>query len=139
VQYGARANEQALRTELQNVAVFAAVTTKVTATGTPPVTALNAGDKISALNQRIAQNLAVIPGTQTIQNIQADFAGAQASIKSTTDRQNQSKVISQSLLDSIEGVDNNEVATKILALQTALQASYQTTSDLYKMSLVKFL
>jgi flagellin-like hook-associated protein FlgL len=139
VQYGARANEQALRTELQNVAVFAAVTTKVTATGTPPVTSLNAGDKISALNQRIAQNLAVIPGTQTIQNIQADFAGAQASIKSTTDRQNQSKVISQSLLDSIEGVDNNEIATKILALQTALQASYQTTSDLYKMSLVKFL
>lgn len=139
VQYGARANEQALRTELQNVAVFAAVTTKVSPTGTPPVTALNAGDKISALNQRIAQNLAVIPGTQSIQNIQADFAGAQASIKSTTDRQNQSKVISQSLLDSIEGVDNNEVATKILALQTALQASYQTTSDLYKMSLVKFL
>jgi flagellin-like hook-associated protein FlgL len=139
VQYGARANEQALRTELQNVAVFAAVTTKVNTTGTPPVTALNANDKISALNQRIAQNLAVIPGTQTIQNIQADFAGAQASIKSTTDRQNQSKVISQSLLDSIEGIDDNEVATKILALQTALQASYQTTSDLYKMSLVKFL
>ncbi|UZE51308.1 flagellin [Rhodopseudomonas sp. P2A-2r] len=139
VQYGARANEQALRTELQNVAVFAAVTTKVNLSGTPPVTSLNAGDKISALNQRIAQNLAVIPGTQTIQNIQADFAGAQASIKSTTDRQNQSKVISQSLLDSIEGVDNNEIATKILALQTALQASYQTTSDLYKMSLVKFL
>src|SRR5207237_622298 len=30
VQYGARANEQALRTQLQNVAVFAAVTTSAT-------------------------------------------------------------------------------------------------------------
>ncbi|ABD87049.1 hypothetical protein [Rhodopseudomonas palustris] len=131
VRYGARANEQALRTQLQNVAVFAAVTTNITD--------VNANGKIAALNQRIAQNLAVIPGTQTIQDIQADFAGAQSSIKATTDRQTQSKVISQTLLDSIEGINNDEVATKILALQTALQASYQTTSDLYKMSLVKFL
>ena len=131
VQYGARADEQALKTQLQNVAVFAAVTTKTTD--------VNASGKIASLNQRIGQNLAAIPGTQTIQDIQADFAGAQASIKSTADRQTQSKAISQTLLDSIEGINNDEVATKILALQTALQASYQTTSDLYKMSLVKFL
>ncbi len=98
-----------------------------------------ASAKVSSLNQRVAQNLAVIPGTQTIQDIQADVAGAQASIKSTTDRQTQSSVISQTMLDSIEGINDDEVATKILALQTALQASYQTTSDLYKMSLVKFL
>jgi flagellar hook-associated protein 3 FlgL len=132
VQYGIRADEQALRTQLQNVAVFAAVTT------TTSVTA-DASAQVAALNQRIAQNLAVIPGTQTIQNIQADLAGAQSSIKSTGDGQNQTKVISQTLLDSIEGVNNDEVATKILALQTALQASYQTTSQLYQMSLVKFL
>ena len=71
--------------------------------------------------------------------IQADFAGAQASIKSTTDRQVQSKAMAETMLDSIEGINNDEVATKILALQTALQASYQTTSNLYQMSLVKFL
>jgi flagellin-like hook-associated protein FlgL len=131
VSYGARADEQALRTQLQNVAVFAAVTTKTTD--------INSSGKIAALNQRIAANLAVIPGTQTIQDIQADFAGAQASIKSTTDRQTQSKAISQNLLDSIEGINNDEVATKILALQTALSASYQTTSKLYSESLVKYL
>ncbi|MET0969416.1 MAG: flagellar biosynthesis protein FlgL [Tardiphaga sp.] len=131
VQYGARADEQALRTQLQNVAVFAAVTTSVTD--------VNASGKIAALNTRVAQNLAVIPGTQTIQDLQADFAGAQASIKSTTDRQVQSKAMAQTMLDSIEGINNDEVATKILALQTALQASYQTTSQLYQMSLVKFL
>jgi flagellar hook-associated protein 3 FlgL len=131
VQYGARADEQALRTQLQNVAVFAAVTTKSTD--------INASGKIASLNQRIAQNLAVIPGTQTIQDIQADFAGAQASIKSSGDRQTQSKAISQTLLDSIEGINNDEVATKILALQTALQASYQTTSQMFQMSLVKYM
>lgn len=131
VQYGARANEQALRAQLQTVAVFAAVTTSVT----DP----NANAQIAALNQRIAQNLAVVPGAQSIQDIQADFAGAQASIKSTTDRQTQTKAITQTMLDSIEGISNDEVATKILALQTALQASYQTTATLYQMSLTKFI
>ena len=131
VQYGARANEQALRSQLQTVAVFAAVTTSAT----DP----NANAQIAALNQRIAQNLAAVPGTQSIQDIQADFAGAQASIKATTDRQTQTKAITQAMLDSIEGINYDEVATKILALQTSLQASYQTTAKLYQMSLTKFL
>jgi flagellin-like hook-associated protein FlgL len=131
VQYGARADEQALRSQLQTVAVFAAVTTSAT----DP----NANAQIAALNQRIAQNLAAVPGTQSIQDIQADFAGAQATIKATTDRQTQTKAITQTMLDSIEGINNDEVATKILALQTALQASYQTTATLYQMSLTKFL
>jgi flagellar hook-associated protein 3 FlgL len=131
VQYGARANEQALKTQLQNVAVFAAVTTSAT---NP-----NANAQISALNQRIANNLAVIPGAQTTQDIEADFAGAQAAIKSAGDRQTQSKSMAQTMLDSIEGINNDEVATKILALQTALQASYQTTSTLYQLNLTKYL
>jgi flagellin-like hook-associated protein FlgL len=131
VQYGARADEQALRSQLQTVAVFAAVTTSVT----DP----NANAQIAALNQRIAQNLADVPGTQSIQDIQADFAGAGASIKAATDRQAQTKAITQTMLDSIEGINDDEVATKILALQTSLQASYQTTAMLYQMSLTKYL
>ena len=47
--------------------------------------------------------------------------------------------MAQSMLDSIEGINTDEVATKILALQTNLQAAYQTTSMLYQTSLVKFL
>jgi flagellin-like hook-associated protein FlgL len=139
VQYGARADEQALRAQLQTVAVFAAFSIDVTNLATDPAVAKNAGAQVTALNQRVAQNLATVPGTQSIQDIQADFAGASVSIKSTTDRQVQTKAISETLLDSIEGINDDEVATKILALQTALQASYQTTSTLYQMSLVKFL
>ncbi|WP_371422095.1 flagellar biosynthesis protein FlgL [Tardiphaga sp.] len=138
VQYGARADEQALRSQLQTVAVFAAVAVDPAQLGNATY-AKNANAQIAALNQRVAQNLAAVPGQQTIQDIQADFAGAQASIKSTTDRQVQTKAMAQTMLDSIEGINNDEVATKILALQTALQASYQTTSNLYQMSLVKFL
>jgi flagellar hook-associated protein 3 FlgL len=131
VQYGARANESAFVASLKNIAVYAAVTTNAS---NP-----NANGQLTALNSRIVDNLAVHPGTQSIQDIQADFAGAQAAIKTATDRQTQSGAIAQSMLDSIQNINDNEVAAKILALQTSLQASYQTTASLYQMSLVKFL
>jgi hypothetical protein len=47
--------------------------------------------------------------------------------------------MAQTMLDSIEGVSTDEVATKILALQTTLQASYQTTAMLYQTTLSKYL
>ena len=43
------------------------------------------------------------------------------------------------MLDSIEGVSTEEIATKILALQTSLQASYQTTSMLFQTNLLKYI
>ena len=131
VQYGARADEQAFRNQLQTLAVYAAVTTS----SSDP----NANAQLAALNQRVTANLATQPGTQTIQGVQADFAGAQAAVKSATDRQTQTSNLAQTMLDSIEGINNDEVATKILALQTSLQASYQTTATLYQTSLLKYL
>ncbi|MFZ5682481.1 MAG: flagellar biosynthesis protein FlgL [Bradyrhizobiaceae bacterium] len=131
VQYGARANEDAFVAQLKNIAVYAAVSTNAS---NP-----NANGQLTALNSRIVDNLAVHPGTQSIQDIQADFAGAQAAVKTAKDRQTQTGSVAQSMLDSIQGINDNEVATKILALQTSLQASYQTTASLYQMSLVKFL
>jgi hypothetical protein len=47
--------------------------------------------------------------------------------------------MTQTMLDGVEGVDNEEVIAKILALQTNLQASYQVTSMLYQTTLVKFI
>ena len=131
VQYGARANEQALRYQLQNIAVYAAVTTNA---ANP-----NSKVQVSALQQRVAANLAPQTGQQSIQDMQAEFAGAQNAIKASTDRQTQLKGMAQTMLDQIEGINQDEVATKILALQTSLQASYQTTSMLYQTTLTKFL
>ena len=131
VQYGARANEQALRYQLQNIAVYAAVTSDAS---NP-----NANAQINALQQRISANLAPQTGQQSIQDMQAEFAGAQNAIKASTDRQTQLKGMAQTMLDQIEGINQDEVATKILALQTSLQASYQTTSMLYQTTLTKFL
>jgi flagellar hook-associated protein 3 FlgL len=131
VQYGARANEQALRYQLQNIAVYSAVTTNA---NNP-----NSKAQVNALQQRISANLAPQSGQQSIQDIQAEFAGAQSAIKASTDRQTQLKGMAQTMLDQIEGISQEEVATKILALQTSLQASYQTTSMLYQTTLTKFL
>ena len=131
VQYGARANEQALRYQLQNIAVYAAVTTNAS---NP-----NAKAQVNALQQRISANLAPQSGQQSIQDMQAEFAGAQTAIKASTDRQTQLKGMAQTMLDPIEGINQDEVATKILALQTSLQASYQTTSMLYQTTLTKYL
>ena len=43
------------------------------------------------------------------------------------------------MLQQIEGVSNEDVAAKIMALQTRLQASLQTTALLYQTSLVDYL
>ena len=131
VQYGARANEQAFRYLLQNVAVYAAVTTNAS---NP-----NASAQVTALAQRVSGNLAPQNGQQQIQDVQAEFAGAQTATKAATDRQTQLKAMAETMLDSVEGVNQDEVATKILALQTSLQASYQTTSMLYQTTLLKYL
>jgi hypothetical protein len=131
VQYGARANESAIRSQLQALAVFAAVTTSAS---NP-----NAALQVSALSQRTAQNLANQPGQQTIQDIQSDFATAQQTMKDATTRQTQTQGMLQGIIDQAESVSPDQVASQILALQTALQASFQTTSMLSQLTLTKFL
>jgi flagellar hook-associated protein 3 FlgL len=131
VQYGIRANEQAIRSQLQTLAVFAAVTTSPT---NP-----NAALQVQALSQRVTQNLQPDPGQQSIQDIQADLATAQATMKDAGARQTQSQSMLQNLVDSAETVSPDQVASQILALQTALQASYQTTSMLSQLTLTRYL
>jgi flagellar hook-associated protein 3 FlgL len=131
VQYGARANETAIRSQLQTLAVYAAVTTS---TANP-----NAALQVVALSQRTAQNLALKPGQQTIQDIQADFATAQMTMKDATARQKQAQGMLQGIVDQAENISPDQVASQILALQTALQASYQTAAMLAQLSLTKFL
>ncbi len=133
VPYGVRANEQGLRSVIENVAVFAAMTF---APGNANNTAA-----YSALGQRVSLALNVQPGanTQTSQNIETELANAQNSIKATTDQQKQTQATLQTFIQGITGISNETVASEILTLQTQLQASLQTTAMLSKLSLVNFL
>jgi hypothetical protein len=133
VSYGVRANEQAIRTAIENVAVFAATNFQAS---NP-----NSSGAYSALASRVSLNLNVQPanGTQTTQNIETELANAQNSIKTATDQQSQTQATLQDFVQGITGISNETVASEILTLQTQLQASLQTTAMLSKLSLVNFL
>jgi hypothetical protein len=131
VQFGAQANEQAIRQAVQQISVYAAVSL--------PAAGANSGAAIAALSQRIGANLTPQAGQQTISDIQTDFATAQTTMKDVQARQTQARTALQSLISDTEGISQDQVASQILALQTSLQASYQTTAMVAQLSLVKFL
>jgi flagellar hook-associated protein 3 FlgL len=129
--YGMRANEEGIRWVVQNIAALAVVTFS----SSDP----NAPDRSAALGSRVSTNLAVPPGVQKIEDIQVDLTNAQTQTQIVAERQRQTKAAVTNLLQEIEGVPTEEVAAQILALQTRLQASMQTTSMLYQTSLVNYM
>jgi flagellar hook-associated protein 3 FlgL len=84
-------------------------------------------------------NLTAQTGQQTIADIQSEFAVAQTTMQDATARQTQTQATLQNMIDSTETVSSDQVASEILALQTSLQASYQTTSMLSQLTLTKYL
>jgi flagellar hook-associated protein 3 FlgL len=131
VDFGAQANEQAIRTQLQNIAVFAAFTASPTGT--------NSASQTGALSASIAANLTPQAGQQSISDMQTDFANAQTQIQAATARQTQTQTQMQNMIDTTENVSTDQVASELLALQNSLQASYQATSMLAQLSLTKYL
>jgi hypothetical protein len=131
VSYGLRANEEGIRWQLQHIATIAAISLPA---ADPNTTAVSA-----ALNDRIRTALDVPPGTQSIESIQAELAGAQTTLKAAKERHKQTNATLSDLLQTVEGVSNEEVAAKILAMQTSLQASLQTTAMLYQTSILNYL
>jgi hypothetical protein len=131
VSYGARANEEALRNALSSIAAFASSTFS---TSDP-----NGNGRYEELKQRVSINLGNPEGVQKITDIAAELATAQTNMASGKDRQAQTKSALETMIDTISGVPIEQVGAEILALQTRLQASMQTTALLAKTSLVYFL
>lgn len=131
VSYGMRANEQALRTTIEHVAAFAAVSL---APGNPNSTACYA-----ALAQRVGPALVNHSGAQRVTDIMAEIANAQLAVRTANDQQQQTRVTVEDLVQGITGVSREEVAAKLVTLQTQLQASLQTTSILSRISLINYL
>lgn len=131
VSYGTRANETAIRNLVQNVATRAALTVSPS----DP----NAANLIAALDNRLTSNINGSGGIQTVNDIQADLAGVQTSLQAVKASHRQTGATLGSFLQEIQGVSNEEVGTQLLALQTRMQASMQTTAILYQISLVNYL
>src|SRR5690606_38766400 len=96
--YGIRANEQALRVAVQNIAVFAAVSFD-------PADP-NANDAYTALGTRVGTALDGAPGQQKISDISADIAGAQQAFDAAKTRHSQTSDMLTDLLQNVEGVSS---------------------------------
>ena len=131
VNYGMRANEDALRAAMQNIAVFAAVTVSPS----DP----NAQSSYRALSDRVVNGLIGGQGQQKITDIEAEIASAQIAFVAAQKRHVQTSSMLTDLLQSVEGVPKEQVGAQILSLQTSLQASLQTTAMLAQVSLVNYL
>lgn len=131
VSYGTQANEEGIRWLIQNVATLAA--TKYAANDP------NASANYSDLNQRINTALGIPVGTQNITDIEASLANVQTTITSTQGQHQQTTNVLTNMLQSIEGIDQNQIGVQILALQTSLSASLSTTARLSQMSLLNYL
>jgi len=131
VSYGSRANEAGIRALVQNVATLAAVTISPS----DPY----AADLSAALNQRVLGNINGNSGGATIRDVTVDLANAQASLQAAKTRHQQTVGTLNDFLQQIQGVSNEQVGSQILALQTRMQASMQTTAMLFQTSLVNYL
>ena len=131
VSYGTQANEDGIRLLVQNVATLAA--TKY-APNDP-----NAANNYADLNQRINTQLGVPVGRQNITDIEASLANVQTTIASTQSQHQQTTNVLNNMLQSIVGVDQNQIGVQILALQTSLSASLSATARLSQISLLNYL
>jgi flagellar hook-associated protein 3 FlgL len=131
IDYGMRANEQALSTLVANVAVLAATTYSAS----DP----NAQANYQALSQDVAANLDGQPGTQTVSDIEADLANAQTTVSNAGTLNMQTQTTLQDMLQNIDGVNQNQIGEDILTLQNSLSASMSVTARLAQLSLVNYL
>ena len=127
---GAQANEPAFQAVLASVAALAADSFDAS----DP----NALKRYAALSAAIATRMNK-PGAQTVSDIATDLSIAGAAMGSAAGDLKITRAQADDSLADIENADPNEAAMKLLATQTRLQASYQATSVLQKLSLVNYL
>jgi flagellar hook-associated protein 3 FlgL len=131
VSYGARANEHALRISIQSMAIFSAVSF----TGSDP----NEQAQYNALKTRLGSAIQGTATEQKLSDIAGQLAGAQIALDNAKDRHQQTNTTLENLLQSVEGATTEEVAAQILAMQTNLQATLQTTALLLRTTLLQYL
>jgi flagellar hook-associated protein 3 FlgL len=128
---GARANEEAFRTGLAQFAIMAA--------DTFPASDPNAKLGYEAMTERVRNNIGFPTGTQNPSEIIVELGSAQTAMAQAKERHTATKDYLSTTLAGVEDITKEEVAMQILALQTTLQASYQTTSMLSQLRLTNYL
>ena len=128
---GARANEPAFQRAL---AQFAALAGESFSTTVP-----TAQSRYEALAGRIRTTLSFTDGTQKVQDIAVELGNVAVTLKAASDRHTATKSLLEDALGEVEDAPIEEVAASLLAMQTRLEASYQVTSILSRLSLTNYL
>ncbi|SFK95032.1 flagellin [Methylorubrum salsuginis] len=132
VQIGAQANEAAIRKTLAGLAAVAAENF-TDATGAVDTARFN------ATAERVSSDLTPDADRSGLEGLVTDFGLASSSMANAKSVANATKATLENSLDGIDTVSTQEVAAKLVSLQTQLQASYKVTSMLSEMSLVNYL
>lgn len=131
---GARADEEAFRKMLSGFAVMAVETFS----GTPELRATEAA-RHAALAERSGERLDPERGQGSVKDVLVDLANAAGALDGAKARHTSAKAMWEGAVADVENANPEEVAAAILALQTRMQASYQTTSILSRLSLANYL
>ncbi|NLH83288.1 MAG: hypothetical protein GX458_20980 [Phyllobacteriaceae bacterium] len=131
VNYGVRADENAFTSQIKQLAVISSIDVSG---GTDADKAL-----YSAVVDRTKGPLETTTGSDSLQSVAAEIAGAQSTAQSASDRMTVASNTYQSAVDDAMNADSTEVAVKLTTLQTQIEASYKASSILYKLTLTNYL
>jgi flagellin-like hook-associated protein FlgL len=129
--YGARADEGAFSTLVKQLAVMSSAQFDASDK--------DAYNKYSAFTSRVADQLGFPDRTNSLDRKLGELAIAESSLSAADERHSNTDDMLTSYLADIETTDINAAGAKLLSLQTQLQASYQVTSMLSKLTLVNYL
>lgn len=132
INYGARANEDGYRLVVQSLAAFAVSDFSS-----------NSPDN-QAFYEQMAQRSygGLTPAGAEASGIRQnhmEFAAAQRTLKDAETRHRVEEGSLKAFVDEIEGIDQEEVAVRLLTLRTNLEVSYQATSMTLQLSLSNYL
>lgn len=128
---GVRANEPAIKDMLTGLATVAY--------GLPTASNANTGAAYQAVVDQAAPLLSGANQSSSVQDIVSELSNSSAQITNAGTRNTATQNIIQNTLDGIEQAPTEEVVAKLLDVQNRLQASYQITSSLSKLSLVNYI
>ncbi len=127
---GAQANEVAIRNVVGQLALLAAEKFSSSAVD---------NQRYDFLADKVRTNLGESRQSQKLQEIATELGSAMAMMNGAKERHQATDALLRDTLGDVEHASPEEVASAILALQTRLQASYQTTSILARLSIVNYL
>ncbi|MGE3626827.1 MAG: hypothetical protein AB7G34_10690 [Hyphomicrobiales bacterium] len=131
INYGARADEPALRDVVKAFAAMSVMTFSSSDTAAP--------DAYEELRSRTNAVLTFTGASQSMDTFVTELSVAKVTMGRTAERHTATLNTLQGILDKTENADVYEVSAQILTLQNRLEASLQVSVSLSRLSLVNFL